>query len=98
AYADRYQTIDAQVRMITVTAPGVDAGLPWDEDHCAHLGDHEHSGPLGCRVLPAAAAAFNERAPAWWSELHREARQAAKRAVGCATSLLVRDWELHKRG
>lgn len=98
AYADRYQTIDAQVRMITVTAPGVDAGLPWDEDHCAHLGDHEHSGPLGCRVLPEAAAAFNERAPAWWTELHRQARQAAKRAVGCAPSLLVRDWELHKRG
>lgn len=88
---------DRQVRMITVTGQGSE-GLPWDEDHCAHLGEHRHSGRLGCRVLPAAADAYNAAAPAWWTELHRQARQAAKRAVGCAPSLLVRVWELQKRG
>lgn len=87
-----------QVRMITVTGPGVDAGYPWDEDHCAHLGPHRHSGHLGCRVAAAPAAVFNERAPGWWSHLHREARQAAKRTALIAPELLARIWEEQKRG
>jgi hypothetical protein len=98
AYGDWYREVLCQVRMITVTAPGVDRGLPWDEDHCAQLGAHRHSGELGCRVVPAAAGTFNKLAPAWWSELHREARQAATRAVGTAPEMLARIYELQKRG
>jgi hypothetical protein len=33
--------------MLTLTAPGADA-LPWDEEECAHLGPHRHSGTRGC--------------------------------------------------
>lgn len=97
AYGDWFEG-NGQVRMITVTGPGQDAGLPWDEDHCAHLGPHRHSGVLGCRVVPAAAGAWNDRAPSWWSELHREARQAAKRSGADAPELLARIWEEQKRG
>lgn len=86
------------VRMVTITAPGSDAGLTWDEDHCAHLGEHRHSGLLGCRVRPAAAGHFNRYAPSWWTELHRQARQAAKRTVSIAPELLARVWEHQKRG
>lgn len=97
-YAQWYgQLGGGEVRMVTVTAPGAEA-LPWDLDHCAHLGDHHHSGDHGCRVLPAAARQFNDLAPAWWSELHRQARQAATRAGSIAPELLIRQWELQKRG
>lgn len=87
-----------RVRMVTITAPGVDAGLPWDEEHCRHLGPHRHSGELGCVVLAAPAAHFNRSAPAWWSELHRQARQAAKRAAAIGPEVLLRVWEHQKRG
>lgn len=98
AYADWYCQVGGRVRMITVTAPGVDGGLPWDEAHCWHLGEHRHSGEIGCRVLPAAAGLWNENAPAWWTELHRQARQAAKRSCASSPELLVKIWEPQKRG
>lgn len=98
AYADWYQAVDPKIRMVTVTAPGVDGGLPWDEAHCWHLGPHTHSGTLGCKTLAAPAALWNESAPAWWSELHRQARQQAKRSAGVAPELLVKIWEPQKRG
>lgn len=84
--------------MVTITAPGSDGGLTWDEDLCSHLGPHRHSGTLGCRTRAAAAARFNALAPSWWSELHRQARQAAARAGVHAPQLLVRAWEEQKRG
>lgn len=100
AYADWYSQISdvCKIRMLTVTGPGVDGGLPWDEEHCWHLGEHTHTGRLGCRALPAAAALFNENAPAWWSELHRQARQCAERTGSTAPELLARIWEEQKRG
>jgi hypothetical protein len=98
-YADWYSQVGfCQVRMVTVTAPGVKEGLPWDEDHCRHLGEHRHDGRLGCRTLPAAAGLFNRLAPAWWSELHRQARQAASRSGLIAPELLSRVWEKQARG
>lgn len=98
AYADWYQGHNPRIWMVTLTAPGVDGGLPWDEEHCWHLGEHVHSGPNGCRVQAAPAALWNENAPAWWTELHRQARQAAKRSVSTAPELLVKIWEPQKRG
>lgn len=88
----------AAVRMVTVTAPGSEAGLVWDEGHCAHLGQHRHSGLLGCKVAAAPAAAWNDRAPTWWTELHRQARLAAKRSASISPELLARVWEHQKRG
>lgn len=90
--------VEPQVRLLTITAPGVDAGLSWDEDHCAHLGPHTHSGRLGCRVAAAPAAAWNQLAPRWWRSLHNEASQATLRRVGRRPRLLARPWELQKRG
>lgn len=87
-----------QVMMLTVTAPGVASGLVWDEAVCAHLGAHRHSGELGCRVADAPAAAFNEAAPRWWSELLRVASQATRRETGSAPYLIDRTWEHQKRG
>lgn len=91
-------TLSPQVRLLTVTAPGVEGGLDWDREHCEHLGPHRHSGRLGCRVSAAPAAAWNERAPGWWRSLHHEASQATLRIVGRRPALLVRPWELQQRG
>lgn len=90
--------VEPQVRMLTVTAPGTEAGLIWDEEKCRHLGPHRHSGKLGCRVAAAPAAAWNERAPVWWRSLHHEASQATLRRTGARPRLLVRPWELQRRG
>ena len=101
AYEDALQSRgvkEPRVRLGAVTAPGVDAGLPWDESVCANRGPHQHSGLDGCRVLVEAAALFNERASAWWSELHHEASQAVLRKLGRRPVLLARVWELQKRG
>lgn len=100
AYADSVpdSVKNRQVRMLTVTAPGEDAGLTWDQEVCAHRGPHRHSGRDGCRVSAAAAAAWNERAPRWWRSLHHEASQATLREVGRRPALLVRPWELQQRG
>lgn len=98
AYADSVDQVEPQVRMLTVTAPGTEAGLTWDEEKCRHLGDHRHSGKLGCRVAAAPAAAWNEKAPIWWRDLHHDASQAALRETGARPRLLVRPWELQRRG
>lgn len=97
SYGDSFNG-KGRVRMVTVTAPGVNEGFAWDEDRCRHLGDHRHSGTLGCRVRAAVAARFNDSAPSWWRELHRQARQGAARTVGAAPPLLVRVWEEQRRG
>jgi hypothetical protein len=88
----------ARVTMVTVTAPGSELGLPWDRDHCASLGAHRHSGRIGCRVIPRAAALWNERAPANWTALHRGSGQAVKRLGLDRPRLLVKAWEYQKRG
>jgi hypothetical protein len=98
AIVARFHRGDPRVMMLTVTAPGVDAGLPWDEDHCRHLGPHRHSGPLGCRAAAAPAAVWNRAAPGWWSALHNEASQATLRRVGRRPRLLERPWEKQARG
>lgn len=89
---------EPQVRLLTVTAPGVEAGILWDEEHCSHLGPHKHSGTLGCIAAAAPAAAWNGAAPRWWRSLHNEASQATLRRVGRRPRLLARPWELQKRG
>jgi hypothetical protein len=101
AYADEVASVaigEPQVRLLTVTAPGVDFGISWDEDHCRHLGPHRHSGTLGCSVSAAPAAAWNGAAPRWWRSLHNEASQATLRRTGHRPRLLARPWELQKRG
>ncbi len=84
------------VVLLAVTAPGADQ-LPWDESHCRPLGDHRHSGSLGCRVDPVAAREWNRSASDRWRRLHRRAYQAVRRH-GVRCTLLVRAFERQRRG
>jgi hypothetical protein len=86
----------ASVVLLAVTAPGADQ-LPWDESHCRPLGDHRHSGLLGCRVDPVAAREWNQSASDRWRRLHRRAYQAVRRH-GVRCTLLVRAFERQRRG
>jgi hypothetical protein len=85
----------AAVLMTAVTAPGADQ-LPWSTD-CAVLGDHKHSGLLGCRVEAAAAREWNLSAPARWRALHRRAYTLCARADR-KPFMLTRAWEMQHRG
>lgn len=82
--------------LLAVTAPGADR-LPWDEQHCRRLGEHRHSGSLGCRVDPRAAREWNQSASERWRRLHRRAYQAVRRH-GVRSTLLVRAFERQRRG
>lgn len=97
--------------MLAVTAPGVrpvwdpETGeviceaLPWDEHHCAHRGEHRHSGEDGCRVERSAAVKWNETADGRWSSLHRAAATSTRRTYGNdALVMLCRGLEIQKRG
>jgi hypothetical protein len=60
-----FRNLDAlpgEILLGAVTAPGA-AELPWGEGACSCLGDHKHSGRLGCRVDEAKARQWNESAP-----------------------------------
>lgn len=98
SYGELTRVKDAKVLLLTVTGPGEDAGLVWDASVCADRGPHRHSGTDGCRVAAAPAAAWNQHAPSWWTELHRQASQAACRATGRRPVLIARPWELQRRG
>jgi hypothetical protein len=62
--------------MFDVTPPGADL-YPFDSRLCSHSPSQRCSGTIGCRVDPAIAAAFNRKAGAWWSEVHRAAKTRA---------------------
>lgn len=83
--------------MFSVTAPGADL-YPFDSRFCSHSPSKRCSGAIGCRVAPDVAAAFNQRAGKWWSELHRAAKTRADRATGFKGKLATRVWEKQKRG
>lgn len=82
--------------VLAVTAPGA-GQLPWDVEHCAALGAHQHSGKLGCRVDRRHARAWNETASARWRALHRRAYQEVRRH-GVRPTMLVRAFERQHRG
>jgi hypothetical protein len=84
--------------MVTLTAPGIDGGLPWDLEACCHLGVHKHSGKLGCRVLPAAAELFNERCRSWWSDLWDAVAVGVNREHGRRPFMVAYVWEMQQRG
>lgn len=92
------ETVRGDIVLSAVTAPGA-GELPWDESVCAGLGEHEHSGKLGCRVEHAAARAWNESAPDRWRRLHRRAYQDTVRRFGSGSVWMVaRVWEMQARG
>lgn len=89
--------------LFTVTAPGEEF-LPWDTEQCAEQGEHRHSGKLGCRVDPKAAAVWNESAQKRWTAAQREAKRRADKTLrefgwkGRPVSVLLSWWEPQKRG
>src|SRR2546421_569687 len=54
------------VVMTTITAPS----LPWSSA-CDGLGEHKHTGDLGCQVEPGVAQRFNLDADRRQSRLHK---------------------------
>lgn len=99
AYAEQVSSAikDPQVLVSAVTAPGVDAGLGWDEQRCEGLGPHAHSGDRGCRVKRWYAKPWNRTAGKRWRLLNGEAYRRCKRE-GLTPWVLVRVFELQKRG
>jgi hypothetical protein len=92
------ETLRGDILLSAVTAPGADE-LPWDEQACAALGEHKHSGKLGCRVDRVAARAWNESAAERWRRLHRRASQDATKRMGKGSVwLAARVWEMQARG
>ena len=99
AYADQVPSGISSPRVLVsaAIAPGVEGGMHWDEYGCRAPGEHEHSGKIGCRVRSSDAARWNETAAERWRKLHRQAYQRCRRE-GLRPWLLVRVWELQKRG
>ena len=90
--------------MLTLTAPGVDAGLVWDRAQCSHSTDAPCSGPRGCRVDPVVGALWNDASRKYWRELNRVCKQHADRelrrlgAESFSGYVLAYQWELQARG
>lgn len=86
------------VALITVTAPGTDAGLPWDRSFCTHPPDEPCSGKKGCRVLERAADRWHRDHARRWRELHRAAAARARRLAGAGPIVAAKVWEVQARG
>jgi hypothetical protein len=90
--------------MVSLTAPGEDAGLVWDRSLCRHPPGEKCDGKRkGCKVEAGAAQLWNERSREWWRELNRVAKLRADRRIirrGATTKggLLMYEWELQGRG
>lgn len=92
------ETLPGDILLSAVTAPGAEV-LPWDTQQCSALGEHRHSGKLGCRVRRASGREWNESAADRWRRLHRRAYQdAVKRAGKRSVFLVARVWEMQARG
>ncbi len=86
--------VQGMTRLVTLTAPGADV-LPWDEEHCAWMGPHKHSGPLGCRIEVEAANAW---AIDLEQRFHRLCAAARKRGRISEPVVCARAWEAQDRG
>jgi hypothetical protein len=91
------------VSMCTLTAPGEAMGLVWDRESCTHSADVTCGRAHGCKVLPAAAALWNEKSRGYWRELNRVCKLRADRAVKrlgheYKGGVLMYEWELQRRG
>jgi hypothetical protein len=100
---ENLRAYDGLVVMCTLTAPGQEAGLIWDRKRCSHSPGVRCTGPLGCKVVEAAADAWNERSRGWWRELNRRAKLRADRRIKQLGhehkgGLLMYEWELQPRG
>src|SRR4051812_16227306 len=100
---ENLRAYEGLVCMCTLTAPGQDVGLVWDRENCTHGSGVTCGREHGCKVLPAAAALWNEKSRGYWRELNRICKLRADRAVKrlgheYKGGLLMYEWELQKRG
>jgi hypothetical protein len=100
---ENLRAYEGLVCMCTLTAPGQDAGLVWDRESCTHSADVKCGREHGCKVLPAAAALWNEKSRGYWRELNRVCKLRADRAMKWLGheykgGLLMYEWEVQKRG
>lgn len=100
---ENLRAYDGLVCMCTLTAPGEALGLVWDRESCSHSPDVTCGAKRGCRVIPGAAALWNEKSRTYWRELNRVCKLRADRAVKrlgheYKGGLLMYEWELQKRG
>ncbi|MGH3426532.1 MAG: hypothetical protein ACRDQZ_02985 [Mycobacteriales bacterium] len=90
--------------MLTLTAPGEAAGLPFDRALCTHPPNERCDGKKkGCKVFAGAAKQWNDLSRAWWRDLNRVCKQRADRALRKLGAdhkggLLLYQWELQGRG
>lgn len=87
-----------KVALVTVTAPGQDAGLAWDRSQCDHPPEERCSGLKGCRVVKRAADRWNRDRAERWALLHRAAAARARRRVGSGPIVAAKAWEPQARG
>ncbi len=59
------------VAVVTVTAPGQEAGLVWDRSICRHRPQERCTGTLGCTVDVGAARRWNNLSRDWRRTLNR---------------------------
>jgi len=97
ANLEAYDDGDGTAVMFTITAPGREQ-LPWDENHCASLGEHSHEGPIGCRVRPCDAREWNASCSERWRRLHDRAATLTRRETGRRPRMLLRAFEQQYRG
>lgn len=91
------RSYDANVWLVTVTAPGAEI-LPCSDETCGHKGDHPQRSQNGCVVDPDAAREWNRTASKRLAEMHRRAIQIVRRQLGHGSPVLAGVWQLQERG
>ena len=86
-FGENVREFGGRAALFTVTPPGIEY-LPWDKDHCRHLGEHKHNGELGCGVDPKMAAMSAAGAAALYG--CAAGGEAAGRSRGCTSARLAR--------
>lgn len=86
------------VALVTITAPGADAGLAWDTSKCSHPPTERCSGPKGCRVIKRAADRWHHDHQRRAAALHRAAAARARRIGGPGPLIAAKTWERQSRG
>ena len=87
--------------MVTVTAPGTGwkgGWLDWDESLCAVKVPHRHDGTLGCKADSFGSSVWNAGAARRWRRLLDQVQRRVRKETGEPAWVLVRAWELQKRG
>ena len=101
---ENLRTYGGLASMLTLTAPGQAAGLPWDRTLCTHPPDERCDGKRkGCKVVKGAADSWNDLSRRYWSQLNRVCKKRADYRIASLgydrkCGVLLYEWELQGRG